>query len=115
MSIPFYLDENLHGPWVSALRERGVDLLSAFEDSMNARPDTEVLNRAMYLRRVLVTSDRGFLAMAAGLQRTNIEFPGLVFLKHSDASGVHLEDLETIALAGVPEDIRNQVWHLPLR
>ena len=114
MSIAIYLDENFYGPWVSALREHGVDLLTAFEDSMNARPDTEVLNRALYLRRVLVTSDKGFLAMAAALQRSNIEFPGIIFLKHADASGVHFEDLETIALAGIPEDILNQVWHLPL-
>ncbi len=79
MSVAFYFDNNMQTAAVAALRASGFDALTALEDEYDRHPDEDVLDRAMSLRRVVVTHDQDFLDIAADRQIRSEEFPGIVF------------------------------------
>ncbi len=64
-------NENIPGPVVTALRQRGHDVLSV-KDGMRGASDREILARAQRESRVVVTCDRDFgeLAVRFGLPAT---------------------------------------------
>ena len=59
----FLANENLPGPVVTALRERGHDVIW-IKESMPGAEDTEVLDLAQAEQRVVVTSDTDFGELA---------------------------------------------------
>jgi hypothetical protein len=103
------------GAAVAALRSHGVDILTAGEDGYDREPDTTLLERATALGRVLVTHDRDFIGIAAGLQRSGTSFAGIVFAHHARLPlGRLIADLETIATIGELADFRDRLQFLPL-
>ena len=60
MSVPLYFDHNMQFAVVIALRERGVDVLTTRDDGFDRQPDSQVLDRAAALSRVVVTHDLDF-------------------------------------------------------
>lgn len=64
----FLADENVPGPAVAALRERGHDVLS-IKESMPGADDSAILDLAQREQRVVVTADTDFgeLAFRSGL------------------------------------------------
>jgi len=109
------MDENVQGDIVRGLRQRGIDVLTVQEDGRAGSPDPDVLNRAIELGRVLFSCDTDLIAEATRRQRSGEEFTGVVYAHQNVVSvGKCIEDLELLALAGLPKDFTNQVQYLPL-
>lgn len=114
MSLPLYMDHHVDIDITEGLRRRGIDVLTAFEDGASAWSDERLFERALALGRVLFTQDDDFLAIAARWTQAGRDFAGLVYAHQLDISiGQAVNDLELIARAYDPEDMRNRVEFLP--
>jgi hypothetical protein len=97
------------------LRQRAVDVLTAQEDGADTLPDPVLLSRAGSLSRVLFSFDEDLVIEAQRRQSEGIEFAGLIFTRPLRISiGRCVEDLELIAKACGPDELRNRVLFLPL-
>lgn len=97
------------------LRLRSVDVLTAHEDGAALLSDAELMDRATALNRVLLSFDGDLLAEAAKRQRENKAFSGLIYSHPLQISiGQTIKDLELIAKAAEPDDLRSRVEFLPL-
>ena len=72
MAVLLYMDHNVPRAITNALRQRNVDVITAFEDNAHDFPDVELLDRAAALGRVLFTRDTDFLAEAGRRQENGI-------------------------------------------
>jgi predicted nuclease of predicted toxin-antitoxin system len=87
------------------LRLRGVDVVTAQEDSRAEFKDPELLSRATELGRVLVTQDTGFLREAARRQEQEVPFAGIIYIPQLDVTiGRCVQDLEICARGCEPEE-----------
>ena len=93
---------------------RGIDLLTAFEDRAYRFPDPERLDRATALDRALVSMDLDLVIEAERRQREGVDFAGVIFAKQGLAIGLLIEDLELVARAAGPGELRNVLLRLPL-
>jgi len=115
MSVALYMDAHIPRAITLGLRMRTVDVLTAQEDDADKLPDPELLDRATELSRVIFTFDDDLLIEAAKRQRENKSFSGVIYAHPLRISiGQCIRDLELIAKAGEPEDLRNRVEFLPL-
>ena len=115
MSIKFYFDHNVPRAIATGLRIREVDLLTAYEDNTHELADTDLLDRAHQLERVIFTRDDDFLVEATHRQRHHIPFAGVIYAHQLRVSiGTAITDLELIAKSGYPEDLYNAILFLPL-
>jgi len=79
MALIYYLDEQVQKAIASGLRLLGIDVITAQEDGHDSRPDTEVLDRAMALGRVVFTQDTDFLVETSNRQQNGIPFAGVIY------------------------------------
>jgi len=87
----------------------------AQQDNADKLPDPELLDRATQRGRVIFTFDDDFLVEATRRQRESRPFGGVIYAHPLHISiGQCIRDLELIAKAGEPEDLRNRVEFLPL-
>jgi hypothetical protein len=115
MALRLYMDQHVPRSITIGLRQRGVDVLTAYEDRSNELADPDLLDRASLLERVLFTRDDDLLAEATQRQQNDIYFYGVIYAHQLRASiGTCIHDLEIIAKAGEPEDIIGLVKFLPL-
>lgn len=115
MAISLYMDHHVPLSITNGLRLRDVDILTAYEDGKNKLGDSELLDRANELKRILFTQDDDFLAEAAIRQKKGIPFYGVIYAHQLRISiGGCIRNLELIAKKGQLEDIINQVLFLPL-
>lgn len=115
MSVAYYFDHNMQTSVVTALRERGIDVLTTLEDRYDRHPDEEVLQRAFEISRVVVTHDQDFLELASEYLMQSQDFPGVVFCHLSKSSiGTLVEDLALIAEVATYEELLNRVTWVPL-
>jgi hypothetical protein len=113
VSITFYMDQHVPRTITQGLRARIVDVLTAYEDGASQFPDPALLDRATSLQRVLFTFDDDLLVEAAQRQVANIPFSGVIYAHPLKVSiGRCIDQLETIAKVGDPEDLANQVEFL---
>ncbi len=113
---PLYLDVHVPAAIAFQLRSRGVDVMTAQEDSAAELADSDLLARTTELRRLLFTQDIRFKALAETWQREGRPFAGLVFGHQLHGSiGQYVRDLELIAKATDPADWIGQVEQLPLK
>lgn len=116
MSLRLYMDHHVRRPITTALRLRGVDVITAQQDGTATSDDDKLLDRAAELGRVVFTQDTDFLRLAAQRQRAGTAFAGVVFAEQRAVTiGKCIEDLELIARVYEPQDIANRVEYLPLR
>jgi len=109
------MDHNVPHAITDGLRLRGVDVLTAYEDGAHRLPDSELLDRATELGRVLFSLDADLLREAQQRQQTRSSFCGVIFAHQMKVSiGKCIEDLEIIAQAVKPEELANQVEYLPI-
>lgn len=115
MSIGLYMDHHVKVAIAEALRSRGVDVITAFEDGARQFNDTCLLERATELNRVLFSQDRDLLVIVNQWLRAERDFAGLVYA-HQMKTPISqiINDLELIAKTLDPIDIRNQTLFLPL-
>ncbi len=115
MPIQLYMDHHVPRAITLGLRLRGVDVITAYEDHAHQLDDSALLDRAKVLERPLFTRDDDLLSEAARRQEENIPFPGVIFAHQLTVSiGKCINDLEIIAKAADPEDLRGCVIFLPL-
>jgi len=115
VAIALYMDHHVPRAITVGLRLRGVDVITAYEDGAADRADPDLLDRASELRRVLFTQDDDLLIEVHARQQEGRHFAGVIYAHQLRVSiGKCIHDLEIIAKAGEPEDLRNQVQFLPL-
>lgn len=73
------MDHNVPRAITVGLRLRGVDVIISLEDGTSELDDSELLDRAGELGRVLFTHDDDLLAEATKKQRSGIPFAGVVY------------------------------------
>jgi hypothetical protein len=109
------MDHNVPRAITDGLRARGVNVLTAFEDGTSEMDDSELLNRAATLGRVLFTRDYNLLQEATKRQRNRVPFNGVIYAHQLRVSiGTCIRDLEIIAKTGTYDDLQNRVEFLPL-
>lgn len=113
--LALYMDHHVPRAITEGLRLRGVDVITAYEDSADDMDDPALLDRATELGRALFTQDDDLLAEATRRQKEGVTFGGVIYSHQLRVSiGVCINDLEIISKAGEPEDLINLVQFLPL-
>jgi predicted nuclease of predicted toxin-antitoxin system len=75
--IQFFFDQHLSPRIVVALRQRGIDVLTAQETGRCGLPDSDQLQFATVEERVIVTFDQDYLVLdASGVKHTGIVWCG---------------------------------------
>ena len=116
MSILLYMDVNVRAEITRQLRARGVDVLTSEEDGTREFSDSDLLDRATALGRVLVTRDADLLAESAMRQRSGVTFSGVIYAHQLLVTiGRCVADLELIGKAGDGAEWVNCVEYLPLK
>ena len=116
MSLRFQADADLNFDIVRAIRRRepAIDFASAVESNLQGLPDPGVLSQACDANRVLVSHDRR--TMLNHFRRRIADgrsSPGVLLIpQHAPISGV-VEAMITLWSVAHPDDLRDQVYHLP--
>lgn len=109
------MDVHIPAAVTRGLLLRKVDVLTAQLEGTTELTDSELLNRASALNRVLVSQDVDLLAEATRRQREGIRFSGVVYAHQLGITiGQFINDLEMLVECGTPEDYLNRVEFLPL-
>ncbi len=109
------MDVHVRRAVTNGLRLRGVDVLTAQEDSTARWPDDRLLDRAGELGRILFSQDDDLLTEAELRQRQGCPFAGVIYAHQLAITiGQCVKDLDLIAKAAEPKDLTNRVEFLPL-
>lgn len=115
MPVSLYMDQHIARSITDGLRLREVEVLTAHEDGASQFEDDQLLTRASELQRILFTRDDDLLAEAHNRQTESVPFAGVIYAHQLKVPiGTCIRDLEIIAKASEPDDLRNQVTFLPL-
>lgn len=115
MTLPLYMDHNVIAGITAGCRDRGLDVLTAFEDGFHDRPDEELLARATELGRVVFTHDTDFIAMTGEWLIMGRPFAGVVYGHQQSISiGQAVRDLDLICRVLTTDDAARQLIRLPL-
>jgi len=115
------MDVHVPRPITRGLRKLEVDVITAQEDGTARWSDSDLLDRATELGRVLFSQDEDLLVEAARRQRHGTAFKGLIYAPQLALTigqfieQLVIEQLELLAKAGHPADFANAVQYLPLR
>ena len=110
------MDEQVQAAITNGLRRRGVNVLTAQEDSSGGFSDGDLLDRAARLGRIVFSRDSDFLAITAARQTAGQYFVGVVFAKQEVVSYRQcIDDLEFLTTCGELADFESRVHFLPLR
>ena len=109
------MDQHVPRAVTVGLRRREVEVLTAFEDGASEVTDSELLDRATALGRVLFTQDDDLLVEAAERQTVAGAFVGLIYAHQQRVTvGLCIEQLELIVKTLEPDELENCVIYLPL-
>jgi Domain of unknown function (DUF5615) len=113
--LALYMDHHIPRAITEGLRLRGIDVITAYEDSASDMDDSALLDRAGELGRVLFTQDDDLLAEAVSRQREGASFRGVIYAHQLKISiGTCINNLEIISKAGEAEDLTDRIQFLPL-
>lgn len=115
MSIRLYCDEDsMRHALVAALRSRGLDVTTAFEDDMVDREDDEHLDHATQQGRVLFSFNRGdFYDLHTAYLVQGKAHAGIILANQQHYSvGELMRRILRLAAAKSPEQMRNQIEFL---
>jgi hypothetical protein len=108
------MDHHVPAAITAGLRQRGVDVRTVEEDGSNALDDNALLERSTTLGRILFTQDHDLLAITHQWITDGREFAGIDYAHQLTISiGQAVRDLELLAKALDPEDMRNCIEYLP--
>ena len=104
------MDQHVPHAITIGLRLRGIDVITAFADNAGEMIDSELLDRAAEMGRVLFTQDDDLLTEAAQRQKEGTLFSGVLYAHQLRISiGACINDLELIAKVADPDDLINGV------
>lgn len=106
--IRFYTDEHVAGAVVTALRRRGVDVLTVPEAGMWGASDVDHLKLAFEQKRVIFTQDDDFLRLHAQGMPHN----GIVYARQQTPVGDLIRGLMLIFHVLTLEDMQSHVEFL---
>jgi len=110
------MDEHVPKAITIGLRLRGIDVLTVQEDNFLSKSDSELLDKAGYLKRTVFSHDDDLLVEATKRQRAGQIFYGVIYAHHLKVSiGTCIKDIEILSKFGDLEEIKNQVIFLPLK
>lgn len=115
--LPFVTDEDFDAKIVQGLLRRlgSLDIVSVRDVGLTAADDPSILAWAADHGRVLLTHDANTMVGHADERvRRGDYHVGVVKVPQSLAIGRAIEDLLYVAAVATPEDMRNQILHLPL-
>ena len=99
----------------TALRLRGIDVLTAQEDGAEQLDDGPLLKRATQLDRILVSQDEDLLREGTRLLSGHGDFSGIVYAHQLRVTiGQMVEDLELITKATSRDEWRGRIEYLPI-
>jgi len=114
VTVRLYMDVHVPFAITAQLRLRNIDILTAQEDDSSQREDSQLIDRATDLQRVLVSQDIDLIQITALRNRSGIPFTGLIYAHQMSATiGQMVRDLELIVRATTIEEWRNRVEYLP--
>lgn len=105
MSIRYFTDEHVAGAVVSALRKRGVDVLTVADAGSLGVDDADLFSFAQEKGRVIVTQDRDFLRIAAQ-QR---DHPGVVYAPQGRSIGELVRMLDLLTQVSDATEMRGRI------
>ena len=109
-NLRFYLDEQLDVEIARQLMRRGIDVLTVRDLQSFGESDTQQLNRAIRMGRVMWSNDRHFIQLASA----GIEHCGIVFgQQDKHYIGTWVRHLERMHDEYGPDDLLNHVEFLP--
>jgi predicted nuclease of predicted toxin-antitoxin system len=115
MTLALYMDEHVHRSISVGLRLRQIDVLTVQEDGLTGYRDSQILDRATEIRRILFTQDDDFLVEAQHRQAIGIYFSGIIYAHQLSISiGNCIRDIELITQIETFEELANTVRYLPL-
>ena len=93
-----------------------MDVITAQEDSSRELEDSDLLNRATTLSRIMFTRDDDLIREAALRQKRGGRFTGIIYAHQLDVSiGQCVIDLELIVKASDSDEWINRLEYLPLK
>ena len=116
MTVKFFMDVHIPRAVTIALRAAAIDVLTAQEDGSAMLSDADLLLRATYLGRVMVSQDADMLREGRELLRQEIGFCGIVYGRQIDLTiGQFVESLSLIATATDAKEWQGQIAYIPFR
>ncbi|MCI0358907.1 MAG: DUF5615 family PIN-like protein [Planctomycetaceae bacterium] len=112
--IALYMDEHVPFAITKGLRDRGVDAMTAQDDHREGDDDSQLLDRATELNRLVVTIDRDFYRITAARQAAARPFCGVILAPETLSYRQRIDDLEMIASCSELIDWANTLTILPL-
>jgi len=115
--LRFVADENFNGRILRALQRRlpELDVVRAQDVLPQGTSDPDLLSWAAEEGRVLLSHD---IATVIGYAYERVSrgepMPGVIVARLDLGIGPAVEDLQILALATEPDEIRDQIWYLPL-
>ena len=98
------------------LRVRKVDVITAQEDKADRLADSDLLDRASQLGRILITHDKDLLTESSLRQKAGRNFVGVIYIPQTGVSiGRCVEELELLAQLTDPDEWLRRVEYLPLK
>lgn len=115
MSVKLYMDVHVPAAVTRGLLLRGVDALTSQLDGTTRLSDTDLLDRATELGRVLFSQDADLLAEAVQRQRNGKFFGGVIYAHQLGITiGQAIQDLQILTETGISNDFVNRIEYLPL-
>jgi predicted nuclease of predicted toxin-antitoxin system len=115
MTLSLYMDEHVPRSITVGLRLRNIDVLTVQEDGRTGSRDSDILDRAGEIGRIIFTQDDDFLVEAQRRQSAGINFSGIIYAHQLAISiGNCIRDLELITKAETFDELINTVRYLPL-
>jgi len=113
LPLRLYADECVDARIVAGLRRRGVDMVTAADESMLGGADGDHLARAIHLGRIVVSADRDFLRLAQECVEAAASFPGLIFILPATRVGDAVRAITLVAEALSPDDLEGWIEWVP--
>ena len=115
MSLAFYMDVHVPEAITEGLRGKGIDVLTVQEDETTTWTDSDLVDRATELGRVLVSHDADMLQESKRRQESAQSFSGVIYGHQLKLTiGKAVLDLALIAEVMTSEEMTNQLIRLPL-
>jgi hypothetical protein len=114
--LRYLADENLSSNFVRGLlRRRPLDLVRAVDVGLGSQPDDLVLTWAADNDRIVISRDfRTLPAHAWDRIANGLPMPGLLLIRGDRSIAQIVDDLVLIDGTCDANDLRDQVWYLPL-